>query len=459
MLGDVFARFVEKSPISVMVRGMLERVLGAEQLDEWYARTAEKQYTRELLFSTVYDLLSKVVFGIKPSVHAAYQDQAEEIGTSIVSVYNKLNGLELHTSAELVRYSAAGLTPVIEALGGRREPWLAGYRVKILDGNCIEATEHRLKELRGLCAGALPGKSLVVYDPVLGIATDVFPCEDGHAQERALLSEVLPTLQAGELWLHDRNFCTREFLCGHAERGAFFISRQHQQLPFEELTPWRSAGRVETGKVAEQQVQVRDLQGHAYRFRRIRLELDEPTRDGERVLYVLTNLPRQAASAKTIARLYRKRWTLETAFQELEGHFHSEINTLGYPKAALFGFCLALVAYNALAVVWAALRSVHGASTVDQEVSGYYIAHEIAETYQGMMIAIPEPEWRVFVTMTTAELVVTLLELAQHVRLRAFRKHPRGPKKPQPKRHADPQQPHVSTAKLLRNRKAKSVAP
>lgn len=459
VLGEVFTRFVEKSPISVMVRGMLERVLGTEQLDDWYRRTAQKQYTRELLFSTVYELLSKVVFGIKPSVHSAYQDQAEEIGTSIVSVYNKLNGLELHTSAELVRYSAARLAPIIEGLGGRRAPWLAGYRVKILDGNCIEATEHRLKDLRNIRAGALPGKSLVVYDPVLGVVTDVVPCEDGHAQERTLLSAVLATLQAGELWLHDRNFCTREFLCSHAERGAFFISRQHQQLVVEELTPWRAAGRVETGKVAKQQVQVYDRQGQAYHWRRIRVELDEPTRDGERVIYLLTNLPCQAAGAKTSARLYRKRWTLETAFHDLEGHFHSEINTLGYPKAALFGFCLALVAYNALAVVWAALRRVHGASTVDQEVSGYYIAHEVAETHKGMMIAIPESEWRVFVTMTTAELVVTLLALAQQVRLRAFRKHPRGPKKPQPKRHADSQQPHVSTAKLLNNRKAKFAAP
>ena len=49
--------------------------------------------------------------------------------------------------------------------------------------------------------------------------------------------------------------------------------------------------------------------------------------------------------------MYRKRWTLETAFQQLEAYFHSAINTLGSPKAAIFGFCLALVAYNVLAVV------------------------------------------------------------------------------------------------------------
>ena len=43
MLGAVFERFVDRSPISVMVRGTLERVLGADPLDLWYERTAQKQ--------------------------------------------------------------------------------------------------------------------------------------------------------------------------------------------------------------------------------------------------------------------------------------------------------------------------------------------------------------------------------------------------------------------------------
>jgi hypothetical protein len=54
-----------------MVRGTLERVLGADQLDAWFARTAQKQYPRPLLFSTVYALLSPVVFRLTPSVRAA----------------------------------------------------------------------------------------------------------------------------------------------------------------------------------------------------------------------------------------------------------------------------------------------------------------------------------------------------------------------------------------------------
>jgi len=189
------------------------------------------------------------------------------------------------------------------------------------------------------------------------------------------------------------------------------------------------------------------------------VKLDQATRDGDRVLYILTNLPLRKASAKRVARLYRKRWTLETAFQHLEAYFHSEINTLGYPKAALFGFCLALVAYNMIAVVMAALRSVHGAETIDQELSLYYVANDIAQTYHGMMIAIPEDEWRVFSRMRPAEMVATLRELAHKVRLKAYRKSSRGPKKPRPKREDTTKGSHVSTAKLLRNQKVNAATP
>ena len=71
MLGEVFERSVEKSPISVMVCASLERVLGADRLDLWYERTAQKQYTRDLLLSSVYDMMNQVVFCVQPSVRAA----------------------------------------------------------------------------------------------------------------------------------------------------------------------------------------------------------------------------------------------------------------------------------------------------------------------------------------------------------------------------------------------------
>ena len=104
ILPSIFIPFVEKSPLSVMSRGMIERMLNPEQLNKWFDSTAKVQYTKDLLFSTLFDIMSLVVFGSYPSVHAAYQASKEDISVSIVSIYHKLNGIEPEISAQLVRY-------------------------------------------------------------------------------------------------------------------------------------------------------------------------------------------------------------------------------------------------------------------------------------------------------------------------------------------------------------------
>lgn len=452
MLSSVFTPFVEKSPISVMARGMLERVLNPDQLDEWFDRTADQQYTRTLLFSTVFDIMSHVVRGEQKSIHAACQTKKEDICVSIKSVYNKINGITPNISAALVRYASGQMEPIIKKLGGTIEPPLAGKRIKQIDGNCIEKSQHRIKELRDIAAGPLPGKSLVVYDPVLRIPIDVFPCEDGHAQERSLLKAVLLTIEPDDVWVADRNFCTLEFTCGIASRSAEFIIREHRKYPFKPIGKEQYIGKTETGRIYEQEILVAD-DSQEYTFRRIRVELKKNTRDGDGEIFIITNLSKSSANAKKIAKLYRDRWTIETAFQRLTEYFNSEINTMGYPRAALFAFCVALVAYIAMSVVMAAIGSVHGSDVVENKVSGYYISNEIAGVYLGMMIAISFDHWIVFRKMTDSQLVSVLQYLAEKIKLSAYKKHSRGPKKPQPKRKKDKKVPHVSTAKILANRK------
>ena len=323
------------------------------------------------------------------------------------------------------------------------------YRIKVVDGNCIKSTHYRIEKLRGISGGALPGKSLVIYEPELDMATDVFPCEDGHAQERSLLGEVLPTVVARDTLIMDRNFCVRDFLHGISDQRAYFICRQHKGLAWDEAGEERFIGRGERGAIYEQRVRVKDRDGKGRRYRRIRIVLKKATRDGDKVLYILTNLSKTAAPAKLIADLYRNRWSIETAFQELEAHLHSEINTLGYPKAALFGFCVALVAYNVLAVIKAALRSVHGELKIANEVSSYYLAGHLGRTYDGMMIAVPEEQWQIFNRMNSDTFTRTLQQLAEKVNLAKFKKHKRGPKKSRSQKKRDSSQPHVSTAKLI----------
>src|SRR5512135_9239 len=397
--------------------------------------------------------MGSVVAKIQPAVNAAYRTRAEALGVSLRAVYDKLERLEPGLSAELVRHTARTLNPVVTAMGGERASWLPGYRIKILDGNHLAGTEHRLKELRTIGAGALPGHALVVLDPQAMLVADVFPCEDGHAQERSLLDQVLETIRPDDVWIADRNFCTTDFLFGIARRDAYFVIRQHgANLYIEGMGERQSCGRSETGKVYEQTIRATNDAGEILILRRITVELDQPTRDGDTAIHLLTNVPAKDARAKVIADLYRRRWTIETAFQELEATLHSEVNTLGYPKAALFAFCVALVSYDVLSTLKAALRSVHGEAKVAEEVSGYYVADEIQMTHRGMMIAIPEDEWAVFHDLPPVELAEVLVRLAQAVPLPKFRKHPRGPKKPKPKKQSGAKIKHVATAKILKAR-------
>jgi Transposase DDE domain len=453
---DVFERFVEDSPVCVMVQTLLENTLSPTTVDTLFARHAELQYTRDLLFSDVVHLMSLVVCGIRPSINSAFKKMAPVLGVTKKAVYDKIDRVETTTSAALVRHSGSALGAVIDELGGRNDPWLEGYRVKVLDGSHLPGTEHRIKPLRFTRAGALPGHSLVVLDPERMLIDDVVPCEDGHAQERSMTAAILERVRPGDLWIKDRNFCTTAFLFGIAKRSGSFVTRQHgSTLNWEAVGERVSKGRCETGDVFEQEVRLSNDEGEILIVRRITVELDRPTRDGDRTIHILTNLPEEAADAVKVARLYRKRWTLETAFQELEASLHGEINTLGYPKAALFAFCLALVSYNVLSAVKAALRSVHGAKAADTEVSGYDLAEEVAGTYRGMMIAVPKDEWVVFHGMSPREISPFLKRLAGAVRLSEFRKQPRGPKKPRPERQSGAEIKHVATAKLLQEQKAK----
>ncbi|HEV3167141.1 MAG TPA: IS4 family transposase [Isosphaeraceae bacterium] len=458
IFSDVFQRFLEDSPITVMARAILENALPPATIDQLFEDHAQQQYTRTLLFSDVVDLMSQVVCSIRPSINAAYKKMAPTLGVTRKAVYDKIDRVETTTGAALVRHTAMALTPVIDELGARKDPWLDGYSIKILDGNHLPGTEHRIGPLRLTRAGALPGHALVVLDPELMLVTDVILCEDGHAQERSLLDQVLELVRARDLWIEDRNFCTTNFLFGIAGREAFFVVRQHASaLHWEFVGKRRDCGRTETGRVFEQTIRASNDAGEIRFLRRVTVVLDKPTRDGEAEIHLLTNVPRQDARARVIAELYRRRWTIETAFQELEATLQSEINTLGYPKAALFAFCIALVSYNVLSGVKAALRSVHGAAVVDTEVSAYDVAEEVAATHRGMMIAIPEDEWVVFQGMSPQELSPVLKQLAGAVRLSEYRKQPRGPKKPRPKRQSGAKVKHVATAKLLRRPKVKAA--
>ena len=461
VLGKVFERFAEYSPVTVMMRGIMEYVVPRERLDEIFREQAQEQYEDELLFSSAVNVLALAVTGVRKSVNDAYKAERENLQVSVVSVYNKLKGTEIQVSREIVRDVAARLIPVIDRLKTRGTPLLPGYRTKILDGNHLAATEHRIKETRTTNSAPLPGKALVVLEPELRLMTDVFPCEDGHAQERRLLDQVLATVCSDDLWIADRNFCTTEFLFEIDNREATFIIRQHGLTLTDKRLCGRKRkiGRCDGGTVYEQTLRISnrnatEAEPTEMDLRRITVKLDSSTRDGDREIHILTNLPEEAADAITIAELYRKRWKIENAFQELGQALRGEINTLCYPKAALLAFCIALYTYNVFSVLKHAMRAAYKDAAAIDRISGYYLAAEISAAYFGMMIAIPADKWtKAFAHLTPRQLATILRQLAANIRLDQFLKNIRGPKKPPPKRKSAKNAPHVSTKRLLDQRK------
>ena len=358
---EVFDRFSQGDHIPVMAQAVIENALSPRVVDQLFEDTADTQYTRDLLFSSVVGLMSLVVCRIRPSINAAYQKNAVPIGVSLKALYGKIERVEPHVGAALVRYD--GRTPrpghhrharrddaLVAGLSHQDPRWQPPARVRAPHQG---TADHR--------AGALPGHTLVVLDPEAMLVIDAFPCEDGHAQERSLLGQVEATVRPKDLWIEDRNFCTTGFLFGIARRDGFFLVRQHAAtLHYTLVGKRKDRGRVETGRVFEQTLRATNDAGEVLFLRRVTVVLDKPTRDGDTEIHLLTNLPVKDARAKVIAELYRRRWTIETAFAEIERTLNGEINALGYPKAALFSFCMALVAYNVMAAVKAALRSVHG---------------------------------------------------------------------------------------------------
>lgn len=446
-MDEILARFVKEAPIAVMVRVGLIHIFSDCTLNQLFERVAETQYTRELTFGTLTRLLTKVVLGNRKSVNAAYRHAEENIPVSVAAVYDKLAGVETRVSQALVEEMAEAMQGLMAALPLTQEDAIPGLRQRTLDGNFLAGTDHRLDCLRDSGAAALPGMSLVVRDGRTGLLTNLIPCEDAYTSERALYPEVLALVQPDDLWLADRNFCTQNYLSGIAEKKAFFLIRHHASAPLEPLGEEQPRGHNETGRLSEQRVRVCGLV-----CRCIRVRLFKPLRDGTTELRILTNVPAAKASAKRLAELYRTRWQIETAFQELTVNLRCEINTLGYPKAALFAFALAVTAYNLLIVIRAALASGQGDEKVREEVSSYYLAAEVASVTEGMVIAVSAEAWEQFARMTPKQLAGWMHWVAKGINWRRYRKSRRGPKKPteikRTRRGA-----HRSTARLLQKHK------
>jgi hypothetical protein len=448
--GKILDRFVEQAPVTVMYRVLLENLFSPDKLNAIFHENAEIQYERELLFSTVVDITAQAVTRLSTSTRAAYLNSQEEISVKLASVYNKINSIELQTSEALVRHVSSDAMKLIKKCKGMRQPMIPGFRVRVLDGNHLGKTHHRIEVLRNTAAGALPGQALALLDPEYMVIDELVLMKDGHAQERNGLDRIVELLSESDLLVADRNFCTIGFLLKLVHRKVSFAIRQHKTITSSVESQGKStfAGQTDTGKVHEEPIELRcSKTGQSIKARRIAIHLDRETENGDKIIYVLSNLPSKV-SAVSIANLYRNRWKLEHAFNELTTYLRCELISLGYPSAALFGFSVAVCSYNLLAALQGVLRGVHGQQKIETEVSNYYLIQEVQRIYPGMMLLSDLEDWRQFQSLTLTQLASVLKSIARAIDLARYpkaRKRTSSRKKKLPKAAGQ----HVATHRLL----------
>ena len=452
----VLARFEQHAPASVMARTALEHAFSPDWVDAVFEAERKRQYARELLFSTVVELMTLVTLGLRPSLHAAAR-QRSDLPVSLASLYDKVNHTEPGILRALVQGSAQRLTPMMAALPA--SPTLSGYALRVLDGNHLPGSNKRLAVLRGHRGATLPGQSIVVYDPDSGLATDLIAGEDAHQSERTLALPVLQGAGPGQAWIADRHFCTRTLLVGWDEAEACFIVREHAKHPrLASRGNWRDCGCTDTGTVHEQEIV---LEEGAKVWRCVELRLDTPTENSEITIRLWTNLPADVSAAE-VAALYRRRWRIEGMFQRVESVLHSEIGSLGHPRAALLGFAVSLLAYNMLALISRYVEQAHQpplepSSKPPPEVSMFHLALSITASYQGMLIAVPPEHWTTWRQADPAAVAERLLHLARQIDPKPLATSKRKPKQVKPKAYVDGKtaRAHVATARVLAQKRAR----
>ena len=104
MLFDpLFERFAAGTPLTVMTRALLENTLQPHSLDDLFERLARKQYTRELLFSTVVATMTLVACRLYKSPRSVYTEHKGHFGVTLKCFYEKLQGVELHVMLAMVK--------------------------------------------------------------------------------------------------------------------------------------------------------------------------------------------------------------------------------------------------------------------------------------------------------------------------------------------------------------------
>ena len=361
-----------------------------------------------------------------------------DLPVSLASLYDKVNHTEPGILRALVQGSAQRLAPLMARLAARA-PALPGYALRVLDGNHLPGSDKRLAVLRGHRGAALPGQSIVVYDPDSGLVTDLIAGEDAHQSERTLALPVLQGARPGQVWIADRHFCTRTLLEGWEAAEACFIVREHAHHPrLASRGDWRDCGLHRHRPVHEQEIALED---GASIWRCVELRLDAPTEDGETTIRLWTNLPVSLSALHRWLRCIAGAGALKACSSAWRACCTARSPASAIPAPPCSALRCRCWPTTVLALISRCVEQAHQpplapSSKPPPEVSMFHLALSIKRGYEGMLIAVPPEHW------------TSLAPGRSHSRRRAAAA-PRTPSRPQAARHQQAKTQACSNPKAM----------
>jgi hypothetical protein len=346
-----------KLPLADAVWELWAAILTEPFLDALFQTHRGRTYQKALSFAALVDLVADALCQHRGSAHQALT-RAREQGTlpaSEQAAYGKLRRLPIALSEAFLAETTERLRPYLPARTAVQLPTsLAAFRVTLFDGKTLKRAAKRLKATRGRGGRGLGGRALVGLELQTGLICAFSAHPDGHANEAALVPQLLPQLRqrlpGTRLWVADRQFGDVVQIGRLAADGDHFVLRHHPRTTFTPDPDRASQGGTDRfGRTYTEEWGWLSSKRRRQRVYVRRVVLQRP---GQEAVALLTDLlDAQDYPATDLLEIYRERWGIERVFQQVSEVFHL-LHLIGStPQAAIFqcGFCMVL--YNLLQVV------------------------------------------------------------------------------------------------------------
>ena len=354
---------LRRLPLAEGVLRLLQHALPDADLQRLYDDHRGQSYQDVLRFDTFFHLIRDALLHRGDSAHQHFRKARRDgvLPVTIEAVYGKLRRVPPGVSQALLAEGTRRLAAVSSGAVDPLPPSVAGMEVLAFDGKQIKHVPKRLKALRNLWGKLSGGKLLVVQDVATRMAVAFAADADGLVADNTLVEGAVAQVRQRpsdrpRLWVGDRLFGNLVETTRFHAAGEFYLLRYHSKTSFAPDSSREMRKGVTADGLAwheEWGWYGRASDGRRQYVRRIHLATGKTTPKGKPDHFsVVTNLlDADAYPAADLLATYRRRWSIESLFQEVTDVFHLKDLIGTTPQAMIFQASLVLLLSNALRVL------------------------------------------------------------------------------------------------------------